>query len=104
MLSAAKPILAGPLGCFPVAGEFLDHRKRLTVRRNLRRREQREQARCKGIAVLAIGAVTIKRARALILLSSPALNRLLLVGSEVLQIHKAVNRELVGIVLSALGK
>ena len=31
-------------------------------------------------------------------------SRLLLVGSEVLQIHKAVNRELVGIVLSALGK
>jgi hypothetical protein len=42
--------------------------------------------------------------RAGILLSSPALNRLLLVGSEILQIHKAVNRELVGIVLSALGK
>jgi len=56
------------------------------------------------IALLAIGAVTINRGRALILLSSPALNRLLLVGSEVLQIHKAVNRELVGIVLSALGK
>jgi hypothetical protein len=44
------------------------------------------------------------RGRALILRSSPALNRLLLVGSEVLQIHKAVNRELVDIVLSALGK
>ena len=56
------------------------------------------------IALLAIGAVTINRGCALILLSSPALNRLLLVGSEVLQIHKAVNRELVGIVLSALGK
>ena len=56
------------------------------------------------IASLAIGAVTIKRGRALILLSSPALDRLLLVGCEVLQIHKAVNRELVGIVLSALGK
>jgi hypothetical protein len=53
------------------------------------------------IALLAIGAVI---GCALILLSSPALNRLLLVGSEVLQIHKAVNRELVGIVLSALGK
>jgi hypothetical protein len=48
--------------------------------------------------------LTINRGRALILLSSPALNRLLLVGSEVLLIHKAVNRELVGIVLSALGK
>jgi hypothetical protein len=42
--------------------------------------------------------------RAGILLSSPALNRLLLVGSEIFQIHKAVNRELVGIVLSELGK
>jgi hypothetical protein len=38
------------------------------------------------------------------IVSSPALNRLLLVGSEVLQIHKAVNGELVGIVLPALGK
>jgi hypothetical protein len=58
----------------------------------------------KRIAILAIGAGTMKRGRALLLLSSPVLNRLLLVGSEILQIHKAVNRELVGIVLSALGK
>jgi hypothetical protein len=58
----------------------------------------------KRIAILAIGAGTMKRGRALLLLSSPVLNRLLLVGSEILQIHKAVNRELVGIVFSALGK
>ena len=56
------------------------------------------------IALLAIGAVTMNGGCALILLSSPALNRLLLVGSEIFQIHKAVNRELVGVVLSALGK
>jgi hypothetical protein len=56
------------------------------------------------IAILAIGAVTIKRDRASKFLSSPALNRFLPMGSEALQIHKAVNRELVGIVLSALGK
>jgi hypothetical protein len=56
------------------------------------------------VSILAIGAATTKRGGALILLSSPALNRLLVVGSETLQIHKAVNRKLVGIVLSALGK
>jgi Tripartite tricarboxylate transporter family receptor len=86
------------------SGEFHGHRKSYRKKKLCVGARGQRQARCKIIAILASGAVTIKRGRALILLSSPALNRLLLVGSEGFQIHKAVNRELVGIVLSALGK
>jgi hypothetical protein len=56
------------------------------------------------ISILGIVAATTKRGGALIMLSSPALSRLLIVGSETLQINKADNRKLAGIVLSALGK
>ena len=93
-----QPILAAPLGGFP------DHRK------SYRKKKLCAGARGQRGKLAAKNSDTgdrrgyDKASRALILLSSPALNRLLLVGSEVLQIHKAVNRELVGIVLSALGK
>src|SRR5260370_42275250 len=65
-------------------------------RRQSRARPRPSRRQLSQIAILAISAVTTKRDRASKLLSSPALNRFLLVGSEVLQIHQAVNRRLVG--------